>query len=90
MSVIRAPLPGTRLIVKDPFALLSMETIADVTGALLVLIYRLPGAVLTSCRRMGWHPDIEEVRHAAGREGAAHGRLRRRRPSNGMVLEDLS
>ena len=62
----RAPLPGTRLIVKDPFALLSIETIADVTGALPVLIYRHPGAVLTSYRRMGWHPDIEEIQDAVG------------------------
>jgi hypothetical protein len=51
--------------VKDPFALLSVEAIANVTGALPVLIYRHPGAVLASYRRMGWKPDIEEVERVA-------------------------
>lgn len=60
-----APLPWTRLIVKDPFALLSIEAIVDVTGALPVLIYRHPGAVLASYRRMGWHPGIDEIHSIA-------------------------
>lgn len=60
-----APLPWIRIIVKDPFALLSVETIVGVTGALPVLIYRHPGAVLASYRRMGWKPDIEELENVA-------------------------
>lgn len=57
----RAPLPGTRVVIKDPFALLSAPTICAVTGAQLVLVYRHPGALLASYRRMGWQPDIDEI-----------------------------
>lgn len=57
----RAPWPGTRIIIKDPFALLSCAAIGRTTGALPVLIYRHPAAVLASYRRMGWAPDIEEL-----------------------------
>ncbi|MBM6402702.1 sulfotransferase [Phycicoccus sp. CSK15P-2] len=56
-----ALLPGTRRIVKDPFALLSMPAVHAATGARPVLIHRHPGAMLTSYRRMGWLPDLEEL-----------------------------
>lgn len=56
-----APWPGTRLVMKDPFALLSIPAIVDHTGARPVLVYRHPGAVLASYRRMGWEPDLAEV-----------------------------
>ncbi len=57
----RAPLSGTRVIIKDPFALLSLAAISSTTGALPVLIYRHPAAVLASYRRMGWTADTEEL-----------------------------
>lgn len=53
--------PGTRTIIKDPFAMLSMPVVAAATGARVVLIYRHPGAALASYRRMGWEPDLEEL-----------------------------
>jgi hypothetical protein len=56
-----APLPWIRLVVKDPFAMLSLPAVASVTGARVVLLYRHPGAVLASYRRMGWQPDLEEL-----------------------------
>lgn len=56
-----APLPGTRLVVKDPFALLSIPTVVEVTGATAVLVYRHPGAVLASYRRMSWTPQLGEI-----------------------------
>lgn len=56
-----APLPGTRTIVKDPFAMLSLPAVVRATGARAVLVYRHPGAALTSYRRMGWQPDLEEL-----------------------------
>jgi hypothetical protein len=58
---LAGPWPATRLVVKDPFALLSLPALCDVTGARPILIYRHPGAVLVSYRRMGWTPDVEEV-----------------------------
>ncbi|MEQ6899794.1 sulfotransferase [Nocardioides sp. YIM 152588] len=54
----RAPLPGTRVVVKDPYALASIPTVAEVTGAVPVLLFRHPGAVLASYRRMGWSPGL--------------------------------
>lgn len=57
-----APLPSTRRILKDPFAVLSLPAITAVTGARPVLIFRHPAAVLASYRRMGWGPDTNEVR----------------------------
>lgn len=57
-----AAFPWTQLIVKDPFAMLSMPAIVSVTNARPVLIYRHPGAVLASYRRMGWTADLEEIR----------------------------
>ena len=56
-----APWPPTRLIVKDPFAVLSIESVCRVTDAVPVLVYRHPGAVLASYRRMGWAADSAEV-----------------------------
>lgn len=56
-----APLPGTRLVIKDPFALLSIPLVVRETGAVPVLVYRHPGAVLSSYRRMGWTPDLDEL-----------------------------
>lgn len=57
----RAPFPSTRVIIKDPFALLSCAAVARTTGSTAVLIYRHPAAVLASYRRMGWTPDTEEL-----------------------------
>lgn len=57
----KAPLPWVRMIVKDPFAMLSIPAIVRVTSALPVLVYRHPAAVLSSFRRMGWAPDPREV-----------------------------
>jgi hypothetical protein len=56
-----APWPGTTIVVKDPFAVLSIRAVVDVTAALPVLVYRHPAAVLASYRRMGWSPDVAEV-----------------------------
>ncbi|MGH3472837.1 MAG: sulfotransferase [Nocardioidaceae bacterium] len=56
-----AAAPSTRVIVKDPFALLSLAAIAGTTHARPVLVYRHPGAVLTSYRRMGWTADLAEL-----------------------------
>lgn len=53
--------PGTRMIVKDPYAMLSMPAVAATTGALPVLVYRHPGAVLASYRRVTWQPRLDEV-----------------------------
>lgn len=56
-----APLPTTRLVVKDPFAMLSLPAVVKVTAARPILVYRHPGAVLSSYRRMGWTPDLDEI-----------------------------
>lgn len=56
-----APLPWTQLIMKDPFAMLSLPTVVDATRARVVLLYRHPGAILASYRRMGWEPDVDEL-----------------------------
>ena len=58
-----APLPGTRVIIKDPFAMLSVPVISTETGAQAVQVFRHPGAVLASYRRMGWTPDLDEIAH---------------------------
>ena len=55
------PLPSTRLVVKDPYALLSMPAVARATGATPVLVYRHPGAILTSYRRVDWRPRLDEL-----------------------------
>jgi hypothetical protein len=56
-----ACLPRTRVVIKDPFALLSLATVTRLTGAVPVLLFRHPGAVLVSYRRRGWRADIDEV-----------------------------
>ncbi len=55
------PLPRTRLIVKDPYALLSMPTVVRETAAVPVVVYRHPGAILASYQRVGWQPRFDEV-----------------------------
>lgn len=55
--------PSVRVVVKDPFALLSLPTVVEITGALPVVVFRHPGAILASFRRMNWSPDPEEVTH---------------------------
>jgi hypothetical protein len=61
-----AALPGTRVVVKDPFALISLPAIHAATGARPVLVYRHPAAVLASYRRMGWTADLDEVAATLG------------------------
>lgn len=56
-----APFAATRVVIKDPFALLSLAAIHDVSGAIPVLLYRHPAAVLASYRRMGWSADTNEM-----------------------------
>lgn len=56
-----AVLPGTRLVVKDPFAMLSIPVVQELTNARPVLLFRHPGAALASYRRMGWSPDVSEL-----------------------------
>lgn len=56
-----APLSGVRVVVKDPFALLSLPAIVACTGARVVVVYRHPAACLVSYRRMGWSPDLAEL-----------------------------
>jgi hypothetical protein len=56
-----APLPWTRLVIKDPFAMLSLPLVIRETGATAVLLYRHPAAALASYRRMGWSPDLAEL-----------------------------
>lgn len=69
-----AALPWARVIVKDPFALISLPAVVEATGALPVVVYRHPGAVLASFRRMSWVPDPDEVAHL---ESMVPDRLRR-------------
>lgn len=59
---LAAFLPGRRVVVKDPFAMLSLPAVCAATGARAVLVYRHPGAVFVSYRRMGWTPDLDELR----------------------------
>lgn len=68
-----APLPWVRVVVKDPFAMLSLPAIVSHTGALPVLVYRHPGAVLVSFRRMGWTPAITEVVRLEALVRTSHG-----------------
>ncbi|RJK97892.1 sulfotransferase [Vallicoccus soli] len=70
-----AALPGGRVVVKDPFALLSLPAVVRTTGAVPVLVYRHPGAVLASYRRMGWRADTAELRRLQGRPAAGDGAL---------------
>jgi hypothetical protein len=57
----RCAVPGTSLIVKDPFALLSIKAVSDATGAIPVVVFRSAVANLSSYRRMGWTPDTDEL-----------------------------
>jgi hypothetical protein len=56
----RAAAPGTTLIVKDPFALLSITGVSGSTGAVPVVVFRSAVETLSSYRRMGWTPDTAE------------------------------
>jgi Sulfotransferase family len=60
------PFPQTRVVVKDPYALLSLRTVVAATGATPVLVYRHPGAVLASYRRVAWGPRLDEVAAIVG------------------------
>jgi hypothetical protein len=55
-----ASMPWRRIVVKDSFALLSLPAVVAATGAVPILIYRHPAAVLASYRRLGWRADAEE------------------------------
>lgn len=68
-----ATLPWTRVVIKDPFALLSVPTVTRVTGATPVILFRHPGASLVSYRRMGWTPDLDEVAPLLAAHRAARG-----------------
>jgi hypothetical protein len=68
-----AALPWTRLVMKDPFAILSVPVVVDATGASAVLLYRHPGAALASYRRMRWQPDLDELRPVLRAHRARHG-----------------
>ena len=65
------PLPRTRLVVKDPYALLSMPAVVGATGAVPVLVYRHPGAILASYQRVTWAPRLDEVTRIAAQARAA-------------------
>jgi hypothetical protein len=56
----RAAAPGTTLVVKDPFALLSIKAVSDSTGTIPVVVFRSAVETLSSYRRMGWTPDSQE------------------------------
>lgn len=64
-------LPWSRIIVKDPFAVLSIPAVVRVTRAVPILIYRHPGAMLDSYRRMGWSPDLDELGPIVDRHNAS-------------------
>ncbi|MGH9246794.1 MAG: sulfotransferase family protein [Acidimicrobiales bacterium] len=64
-----ALVPRTRLIVKDPFAVLSLSAIARITCAVPVVVYRHPAAVLASYRRMGWTADTTEIQALGAQRG---------------------
>jgi len=76
---LAASWPWMRVVVKDPFAMLSIPVVCELTDAVPVLVYRHPGASLVSYRRMGWQPDLAELRpildaHREA-EGTAHSGL---------------
>jgi len=56
----RAAAPGTCLVVKDPFALLSIQAVCELTRATPVVVFRSAAETLSSYRRMGWTADTEE------------------------------
>jgi hypothetical protein len=61
-----AALPWTTTVVKDPFALLSVPAIVRATSPVPVVLYRHPGAVRASYRRVGWTAGRDEVRALKG------------------------
>ena len=61
-----AALPWVTTVVKDPFALIAVPTVVRVTSAVPVIVFRHPGAVLASYRRMGWTAGIGEIRRLDG------------------------
>lgn len=65
-----APWPMTRVVVKDPFAMLSLPAVIEATGAEAILLYRHPGAAIASYRRMGWDPDLIELNGVIDRRAA--------------------
>lgn len=87
-----APLPGTTVVVKDPYALLSTAAVARATGARPVLVYRHPGAVLASYRRVGWTPRLDEVARVveAERPGASRGAPRLPGPGEPLGVEAMA
>ena len=81
-----AALPGTRLVVKDPYAMLSTPAVARVTGAVPVLVYRHPGAILASYRRVGWQPRLDELaRIVDALAGSEHGPVLSEIPAPGVT-----
>jgi len=62
----RAALPSTRVVIKDPFALLSLPVIVELTNATPVVLFRHPGALAASYRRMGWTPAVAEIERLLG------------------------
>jgi hypothetical protein len=70
-----AALPTTRIVIKDPFAVLSIAAVHEVTGAVPVLVFRHPAAVLASYRRMGWTADVAEMLALGGPKPTADGDL---------------
>ncbi|MFD1717374.1 sulfotransferase [Georgenia deserti] len=63
-----APLPGRRLIVKDPFATLSLGFLRREFGINSIAVYRPPEALLASHRRMGWKTDWKGLLAALDQE----------------------
>lgn len=61
---LRALAPGTTVIVKDPYAALSLPTVTSATGAHALLVFRHPAACLASYRRIGWSPAVDELGRA--------------------------
>ena len=68
-----AAAPWSRIIVKDPFALLSVPAVARITGARAVVVFRHPAAALVSYRRMNWQPNLDEVRAVQLEHRRVHG-----------------
>lgn len=56
----RACWPSTCVVVKDPFALVSLPTVVAITRCVPVVVYRSAVEVLASYRRMRWRPDTAE------------------------------
>lgn len=74
------PLPRTRVVVKDPYAMLSLPAVASATGATPVLVYRHPGAILASYRRVKWQPRLDELARIVATTSVSE---------RGLVLPDI-